>query len=529
MAMTTPPETLPSAYVEEFIGLLRSGEVSTREQVLRAKARLCRKHGMARVPANYELLERIPSEMRGRVEPILRNKPVRTISGVAPVAVMTSPSECPHGRCSYCPGGVLNNSPQSYTGSEPAALRAAMYEFDPFRQTHARLAQLTAIGHRTDKVDLIIMGGTFTARPWDYQQWFVRRCLDAMNGRESSDLRMAQDMNESAASRCVGMTVETRPDWFAGEHVDRSVKLGATKVELGVQVLDDVVLEGVKRGHTVADIIAATAFARNAGLKVCYHIMPGLPGSSKENDLRSFDMMFEDDRFRPDMLKIYPTLVVRGTELYDRWTSGAYHPLDLDDAVALVAEMKKRTPQWVRILRVQRDIPVQLIEAGVRKSHLREIVSDEMREDGVPCGCIRCREVGHRGLGAGTTEPSDAGLKEQSYRAGQGIEHFLSFLTGEGGLVGYARLRCSDDTQSEPARVRELHVYGELTPLDAAPTDAWQHRGFGECLLARCEEVASESGHRSISVTSGVGVRDYYRRLGYERDGMHMSKMLNER
>jgi elongator complex protein 3 len=520
---------VPSAYIVEFIDLLTRGEIRDRGAVLRAKTSLCRKHGLSRVPTNYEILAHVPEDLRDEVVALLRNKPSRTLSGVAPVAVMTSPSDCPHGRCSYCPGGVANNSPQSYTGREPAALRGSMYGFDPFKQTSARLRQLRAIGHRTDKVDLIIMGGTFTARPEEYQEWFVKRCFDAMNGCDSDDLESAHTANEAAGARCVGLTVETRPDWFGPGQIARSIALGATKVELGVQILDDRVLDGVKRGHHVVDVVTATRLAREAGLKICYHVMPGLPGSSYENDLRSFSTMFEDDRFMPDMLKIYPTLVVAGTELHAIWRSGGYAPMSLETTTRLVADMKRGVPPWVRILRVQRDIPVQLIEAGVRKSHLRELVSKELSETETSCRCIRCREIGRSGCDeAASYDSEDIPLEEMSYRAGDGTEFFVScHLKPDGsGLIGYARLRCPDDRSVSEASIRELHVYGQMVPLDEDPGNRWQHRGIGERLLTHCESRASSSGYPSIRVTSGVGVRDYYRRLGYDRDGMYMSKSL---
>ena len=513
----------------DFIELLASREICDREAVLRAKTSLCKKHGLSRVPTNYEILEHVPEDLRYEVEHLLQNKPSRTLSGVAPVAVMTSPSDCPHGRCTYCPGGVANNSPQSYTGREPAALRGSMYDFDPFKQTSARLKQLRAIGHRTDKVDLIIMGGTFTARQAEYQEWFVRRCFDAMNGFDSEDLESSHIANETAESRCVGLTLETRPDWFGPDQIAGSVALGATKVELGVQILDDRVLDGVKRGHHLSDVVSATRLAREAGLKVCYHIMPGLPGSSYEDDLQSFSLMFEDERFKPDMLKIYPTLVVAGTELHGLWKQGGYSPLSMETATRLVSEMKRRVPPWVRILRVQRDIPVQLIEAGVKKSHLREIVAQYLASSGTTCRCIRCREVGRTGPDrAESVDPGRALTSEISYRASGGTETFLScHLDPDGsGLIGYARLRCPDESPSSQASIRELHVYGPMVPLSEEPGSRWQHRGVGERLLSICETRAEALGYSSVRVTSGVGVRDYYRRLGYGRDGMYMAKSL---
>jgi elongator complex protein 3 len=512
-------------YYEELVQSIVLGEVKTREDLRKLKTKLCKKHKAARVPPNYEILKRVPDEYRDLVEPILRNKPVRTLSGVAPVAVMTSPYECPHGRCSYCPGGVASNTPQSYTGREPAALRAGMHGYDPFKQTKSRLEQLRAIGHRTDKVDLIIMGGTFTSRPEEYQDWFVRRCFDALNCSDSTDLESSHVGNEEAKSRCVGLTVETRPDWFGAHQVEHSLRLGATKVEFGVQILDDAILDGVKRGHHVREVAEATRRSKDAGLKVAYHMMPGLPGSSREKDLASFRRMLEDERFKPDMLKIYPTLVVNGTDLYREWREGRYSPMSLEDTVDLIADMKSYVPPWVRILRIQRDIPVQLIEAGVRKSHLRELVMRELDSRGSRCRCIRCREVGHMPSTKQVPKVEDVELIETTYKASGGTETFLSFeVPSTDSLIGYVRLRIPSAEGPRAALVRELHIYGQMVPISERSAGGWQHRGFGERLLAECESRAANAGMPELWVTSGVGARNYYRRLGYERKGPYMGK-----
>lgn len=517
-------------YFEELVAELVLGRISTRQELLRAKSRLCKKHKLHRVPANYEILERVPDEYRDIVEPLLRNKPIRTLSGVAPVAVMTSPFDCPHGRCTYCPGGVPNNTPQSYTGQEPAALRASMYSYDPFVQTRSRIEQLEAIGHKTDKVDLIIMGGTFTSRPLDYQDWFVKRCFDAMNEVESPDLESAQLANETAKARCVGLTVETRPDWFAKDQIEHSMKLGATKVELGVQILDDKVLDGVKRGHHVKEVTSSTRESKDSGLKVAYHMMPGLPGSSKQKDLESFRTMIEDERFKPDMLKIYPTLVVKGTGLYDIWRAGDYSPMSLGDTVELLSEIKRLIPPWMRILRIQRDIPVRLIEAGVKKSHLRELVMERLKTEGVGCRCIRCREIGHVPTSKEMPKDMDVELREIVYNASGGREHFISCeIPSIDALVGYARLRIPGDSDRNAALLRELHVYGQMVPISAKPGKGWQHKGFGEKLLAECEERTRQNGFEEILVTSGVGARNYYRRLGYERRGPYMAGLTRSK
>ena len=512
-------------YYDEFVQAIVLGKISSRNEVLKTKALLCKKHKVARVPSNFEILERVPEEYRDIAEPLLMNKPIRTLSGVAPVAVMTSPFDCPHGKCSYCPGGVTNNTPQSYTGREPAALRASMYEYDPFKQTRSRLDQLRAIGHRTDKVELIIMGGTFTSRPEEYQVWFVQRCFDAMNGSDAPNLESAQVANEVSKARCVGLTVETRPDWFGQDQVAHAMTLGTTKVELGVQILDDAVLDGVRRGHHVKEVVSATKRAKEAGLKVAYHMMPGLPGSNREKDLASFNTMIGDERFRPDMLKIYPTLVVKGTELYDAWKDGKYSPLTVDETVDLLAEVKKTIPPWMRILRIQRDIPVQLIEAGVRKSHLRELVLHKLREDGTPCRCIRCREIGHAPSRNENPDEGDVELKEVEYRASKGREFFLSYeIPAMDSVVGYARLRIPGARSDRPALLRELHVYGQMVPINEKAGSRWQHRGYGERLLSECEKRARALGFDELQVTSGVGARNYYRKHGYERKGPYMAK-----
>ncbi|MEM0493517.1 MAG: tRNA uridine(34) 5-carboxymethylaminomethyl modification radical SAM/GNAT enzyme Elp3, partial [Candidatus Thermoplasmatota archaeon] len=289
---------------------------------------------------------------------------------------------CPHGRCLPCPGGPVSNTPQSYTGYEPAARRAMSNNYDPYAQTLQRLEQLKAIGHATSKVDLIIMGGTFTARdPW-YQEWFVKRCFDALNKHASDTLEEAQMMNESAKSRCIGLTVETRPDWFRLQHVDNTLRFGATRVELGVQTVYDDILYVIGRGHTVQDSVDATRIAKNSGFKVCYHMMPGLPGVDNKKDMDAFRIIFNDQRFKPDMIKIYPTLTVGGTRLYDLWKDGDYEPLTTERAARVISRIKTMVPVWVRIQRIQRDIPVQYIASGVSKSNLRQIVKEEMDKNG---------------------------------------------------------------------------------------------------------------------------------------------------
>jgi elongator complex protein 3 len=294
------------SFYSEITDLILSKKIQSREELHRTKIKLCKKYKIDNVPPNSEILARLPSEFSDEEKEaaitILRKKPMRTISGVAIVAAMTSPEACPHGKCIPCPGGPDKNTPQSYTGYEPATMRALVNDFDPFLQTKSRLEQLKAIGHSVDKIDFIIMGGTFTSRSPYYQEWFVKRCFDALNGKNSPSLKIAKKRNETAQSRCIGLTVETRPDWFRLQHADQVLNLGATRVELGVQSAYDDILYNMKRGHTVMDSIYATRIAKDSGFKVCYHMMPGLPGSDEKRDIMSFRTIFENSSFKPDMI-----------------------------------------------------------------------------------------------------------------------------------------------------------------------------------------------------------------------------------
>jgi elongator complex protein 3 len=520
-------------FYDDIIELIQSGKIRTKSEIHGAKVKLCKKYGLNRLPSDVDILEHASPDVYPEIEAYLRLKPVRTTSGVAVVAVMTSPCDCPHGKCIYCPGGTNYKTAQSYTGHEPAAMRADSNDFDPFKQTRSRIDQLKTIGHPTDKIDLIIMGGTFTARDIEYQEWFVKRCFDALNETEAPTLLDAQGLNEYAQSRCVGLTIETRPDWCKESHIDVILNLGATRVELGIQTTSNEILANVKRGHTVEDSKVATRILKDSGLKVCYHMMPGLPGADFESDLLLFKTIFENPDFRPDMLKIYPTLVIEGTELYDKWKEGEYKPLNTENCADLIAQIKENIPKWVRIQRIQRDIPVKLISDGVDKSNLRQIVQNIIKERGKSCNCIRCREVGISSLSGKSIDLDTIGLKKVKYQASQGTEHFLSFEDKNGILIGYARLR-------EPSRlahrfeisshlcmiIRELKVAGMMVPIGQMDESRWQHQGYGAKLIAECEEIAKLKDVAKILVTSGIGARQYYKKLGYERFGPYMAKSL---
>ena len=441
-------------------------------------------------------------------------KASRTISGVTPVAVMAKPFPCP-GTCVYCPGSP--EAPQSYTVESPAVLRARSCDFDPARQVETRLRTLAAMGHARNKVELIVMGGTFLSYPRDYQYQFIKACYDALNGTCSGDLQQAQSTNEKAGHRCVGLCIETRPDFCGEDEIGSMLDFGATRVEMGVQTLDDDIHRLTRRGHGVAAVAAATRLLRDRGFKVYYHWMPGLPGSTPEHDLKLSRQLFEDERFRPDGLKLYPTLVVKGSEL-ERWhQDGRYKPYRDEEMIDLLAAIKAGVPRYVRISRLMRDIPGKFILAGCRDLALRSTVRTRMEEANLHCRCIRCREYGHRlrdGWSIG--EPS---LRRLDYAASGGREIFLSYEDVRETLFGLLRLRIS----GEKATVRELHVFGPELPLGERSAPAVQHRGLGERLLREAERLArQEFGADTLSVLSGVGARDYYRTLGYRLQGAYM-------
>ncbi len=503
--------------------------------IIAAKIAICRKYRLNAVPKNSAILAAATPAEREDLRRVLLVKPTRTLSGVAPVAVMTSPYPCPHGRCLPCPGGPAHpfGSPQSYTGEEPAAKRAREHGYDPFLQVHARLGQFETLGHRVEKVELIVMGGTMTARPLEYQHEFVARCIEAMNvypgdapASVAPSVAAVEEANESADVRCVAITFETRPDWCKKEHINRMLDLGVTKVELGVQHIDDTILTFNRRGCTVADTAEANRLLRDAGIKVGFHVMPNLPHSTIAADKEMFEILFSDPRFKPDFLKIYPTLVTPGSEIEELWELKRYTPYHEDQLIDLIAYAKTLIPEYTRLSRVQRDIPAKLIVAGSKHSNFRQLAQNRLAAQGRHCRCIRCREIGR------LPSSMDAEIRVTRYECCGGIEHFISAVSGDS-LIGFARLRFpSSEFRPElqgAALVRELHVYGSLVPvgLEAAETEEWQHRNFGRHLLSHAEEIAKKAGFRRMAIMSGIGVRPYYQRQGYERQGPYMIKEMS--
>jgi len=412
-------------------------------------------------------------------------------------------------------------------------LRAKRCDYDARKQVKLRLKVLSEMGHPTDKIELIVMGGTFLACPRDYQYQFIKDCFDALNGVESATLEEAKRLNETANHRCVGLCIETRPDWCGQEEIDRMLEFGTTRVELGVQTLDDEIYRLVKRGHKVEDVIRATRLLREHGFKVHYHWMPGLPGSTPEEDLKLSAKLFSDDNFKPDGLKLYPTMVVEGTELERWYRENRYQPYDANTLVNLLVQIKSIVPKYVRISRVLRDIPSKFIVAGCKDS-LRGVVKQRMGRQAIDCKCIRCREYGHRASqGWEIGEPQ---MIRMDYQASGGEEIFLSFEDKNETLFGLLRMRIQSKSVTELrqedkgkfALIRELHIYGPEVPLSERKEESAQHKGLGKALLREAERIASEEFQaRQMVVLSGTGAKEYYRsEFGYSSEGNYMVRKL---
>ncbi len=474
----------------------------------------------------------------------IRMKPVRTSSGVAPVTVLTAPAGCP-GQCIFCPDDL--RMPKSYIYDEPGAQRAERDGFDPFKQTLGRIDAFESIGHDTSKVELLILGGTWSAYGQDYREWFVRRCFDAMNSYRdpgyvtSSSLEEAQQSNVLSANRNVGLVVETRPDWITPDEIRHMRRLGVTKVQIGVQSLDDEVLELNKRGHTVAEVRRALGLLRTAGFKLHLHWMPNLYGATLDSDRVSFRRFYDDPAIRPDELKIYPCSLIAGTELYQKWLAGDYYPYSEPELVALLADIKPTVPPYTRINRLFRDIPAHHIEAGVKTSNLREVVQKELTRRGERCGCIRCREVRRQQVSEEALR-----LTVSTYTTDLTVEHFLQFVVVEEGerdshaanqkrapLAGFLRLslpktptagsRAFLEEIRGNAMIREVHVYGPALAIGRSETGAAQHVGVGTRLLSEARRLSRAAGFDRISVIAATGTQAYYAARGFEPGDLYMT------
>ena len=532
------------------------------EQTLKLRRKLCRKYHPKELPTIAQILLNAEPRQQKHLKHLI-TKPTRTISGVSVIAIMTKPIKCPHGKCIMCPGGpksFFGNTPQSYTGNEPATMRAIRNNFDPYLQAFNRLEQYIVLDHFPDKVELIIMGGTFPSFKKSYQEEFVKYALKAMNDfgklffkngtlnfkkfkdffelpcninseertkrihqkilklKKKTTLEKEQKRNEKTLIRCIGMTIESRPDYAKLKHCNQMLNLGCTRVELGIQSVYNEHLKKINRGHTVEESIKAIKTLKNLGFKINAHYMLGLPGSSPKKDLQGLKTLFSDKRFRPDMLKIYPCIIIKGTKLYDLYKKGKFTPLNTEKAIKVISEFKKEIPPYVRIMRIQRDIPNKVIEGGVNKTNLRQYIKQK-------CNCIRCREIGR------AEKYGKPYIKILEYDASKGKEFFISFEDKNNVLFGFCRLRFPShslrkEITKNSAIIRELHVYGQSTQIGKKGNI--QHKGLGKKLLETAEEIAKKHKIKKILIISGIGVRKYYSdKAGYKRDGPYMSKKLS--
>lgn len=516
----------------KIIGEIESGEVESKDEVEKRKKQLCSEMSFSGMPKNSDIMEFL-QDGEERAQEVLKTKPTRSISGIANVAIMARPAPC-GGGCIYCPKG--EGAPQSYTGKEPATRRAIRNEYDPFDQVHDRLGQYEKNGHSIDKSKLIVMGGTFPFQDPDYQKEFLKRAFDGFNtyrgGTESDTLEEAIKQNETGEIRNVGVTFETRPDICETEHIDRILEMGGTRVEMGVQTVFDETHEITNRGHGMDKVVEATRKLKNAGFKVCYHLMLGLPGEDYEDDIEKFKQAFNKEEYQPDEIKIYPCEVIEGTELYRRYEEGDFEPISSEEAKERLKEIQKEViPPHVRVKRVMRDIPSTEVDAGPMLTNMRQMALQELADEGERCRCIRCREVGHVKHKFGM-HPEEVELLERDYKASGGHEYFYSFEDVDKDIIlGFLRARAPeqsfrDEIDGDTLIVRQLKVLGSSTDIGSDGRDT-QHKGYGKQLMEKAEEKARELGREKVAVISAVGTREYYRKLGYELEGAYMVKYLN--
>jgi len=538
--------------------------MQTRTDLL--KIDLARKLHLSKIPKNIELNLENP-------EINLKTKPVRTISGVAPIAIMTYPENCKHGSCTFCPGGPMSyfgDVPKSYTGNEPASMRAIRNNFDPYLQVFNRLEHYILMKHVPNKVELIIMGGTFPSYEISYQDEFITYAIKAMNDfsdmffennefnfnkfkeffmlphevknkeimrnvqdkllelKSNSNLEKEQLRNETSKIRCTVMNIETKPDWCFIPHLNQMLKLGTTRVEIGVQTLYDEILKITNRGHTLEDTKKAIQLTKDSFLKTCMHMMPGLPKTTEEMDINNFKQLFEDENYRPDALKIYPCLVMPGTPLYLQYKKGQFKPLSTEEAANLLLKIKPLIPRYTRVMRILRDIPTKFTIDGVNITNFRQYLHELMKKNDVKCNCIRCREPGNKKINFDKVK-----LLRYDYDSSGGKEIFLSYEDiSQDILLGFIRLRIPfksfrSEITNKSAGIREIHVYGNLVPIGEKSEKDAQHHGYGTKLMQEAERIAKEEYDiNKILVTSGIGARVYFYKLGYQKDSVYVSKVL---
>lgn len=453
----------------------------------------------------------------------LTTKPIRTSSGVAPVTVLTKPYPCP-GQCVFCPND--KSMPKSYLSNEPGAMRALQLDFDPYEQTKRRIEALDRTGHETDKIELLILGGTWSSYPEDYRQYFVRRCFDALNNKESTTLTKAQELNETAHHHNVGLVIETRPDLIDEKEIVSLRRMGVTRVQLGVQTINEALLSVNKRGHTADDTRRAIRLLRMAGFKIAIHWMPNLLDASAEKDYSDFQTLWQDPSLKPDEIKIYPTGLLEGTELFSYYEAGRYMPYDEETLLRLLIRMKSIVPPYCRINRIMRDIPSDEIMAGVKKSNFRQIIAQRMKAESLSCNCIRCREIRFDHEAAAAIHYTSS-----VYDTDHSEEWFIAAETVGNKLVGFIRLSlpAADPFIVElegRALIRQLQVYGPSLPLDDSGTRGVQHKGIGKSLIDMARVITRKKGFKSWAVIAAVGTREYYRKQGFILDDLYMHEIL---
>ena len=447
-------------------------------------------------------------------------KPSKTLAGVTPIAVMLKPRKCKHGTCLYCPS---LNVPQSYTPLSPPVLRSKILKYNPFSQVKVRLRAYKLMHHPTSKIELIIMGGTFLNYPKKYQESFIKTCYDALNSKKAKNLESAKKLNQNSKHRCVALCIETRPDFCSDKYIKQMLNYGATRVELGVQAIDDKIYKKINRGHKVKDVILATKNLRNAGFKIGYHLMLGLPGSNEKKDLQMFKKIFSSQNFKPDQLKIYPCQVIKGAKLVNWYKQGKYKPYTKQQLEKILEKIFKLIPNYCRVMRVMREIPPAFLVAGTTRIDLRALVEDKLRKQKAKLQEIRFREIGFNPQ----TKNTKLKLKITKYQASGGKEYFLEFVNKENILFGLLRLRIIKNKKQNQAFIRELHVYGKSLSIGKKSKFSFQHKGLGKMLLAKAEEICKKNNINKLKIISGVGARQYYKKLGYELVEPYMLKELS--
>lgn len=527
--------------INEIIQRYDKGDHLSIEIIKRMMQKISSKHNLPSIPKLVDLISVMPENYKAKLLPIIKAKPVRTASGIAIVAVMAKPHRCPHiattgNICIYCPGGPDSDfeySTQSYTGYEPTSMRAIRARYNPYIQVKDRTEQLKRLGHDVDKVEFIVMGGTFMSLDEEYRDYFIRNLHDALSGHISKSHIEAVQYSEQSRSKCIGITIETRPDFCLNSHIKDMLSYGCTRLEIGVQSIYEDIARDTNRGHTVASVKKCFEMAKDAGYKIVAHMMPDLPNMNYERDLESFKEFFENPDFRTDGLKVYPTLVIRGTILYEMWKKGQYRNYSPEFLIEVVSKVLALVPPWVRIYRIQRDIPMPLVTSGVDNGNLRELALKKMKEMNLVCRDVRTREIGIKDVSE-KLFVTDIELIRRDYFANGSWETFLSYEDPKtDSLIGLIRLRklgarkFMKELTGNVAMVRELHVYGSVVPVHSKDPKKFQHQGYGKLLMEEAESIAlNEYQCEKMAVISGVGTRHYYRKLGYHLEGPYMVKML---